>query len=106
MDNIKVLEMLRVFVGCLGAIPVVWGVYDLFFGENHATSGANKKILGGIAFSAIAIGIMTGVISEMKKIQNPEKKSGENYSHIQILENKQLYMIDGYDEVENILKIS
>ena len=54
----SLLEILRVFLVVMGALAVIWGIYDMF-GEGQQNSVGVKKIVGGIAFAAISWLIIT-----------------------------------------------
>ncbi len=68
----SLLEILRVFLVVMGALAVIWGIYDMF-GEGQQNSVGVKKIVGGIAFAAISWFIITWSISQVK---SAEAKAG------------------------------
>ena len=68
----SLLKILRDFLVVMGALSVIWGIYDLF-GEGQQNSVGNKRIVGGIAFAAISWFIITWSISQVK---SAEAKAG------------------------------
>lgn len=78
MQSTTILTVLRVFLIVLGALSVIWGIYDMF-GDGQQSSMGIKKIVGGIAFAAIAGLIMTWAISEVGKAESQAGISGSIY---------------------------
>lgn len=66
-----ILELLRVFLIALGAIAALWGVYDVFLGDNGGQSAVGtKKIIGGIGFAILAGIVLTMVITDIEKAED------------------------------------
>lgn len=68
--EISLLRVLQIALCVLGAIPALMALYDILLGENHSTSGSNKKLIGGLIFSAVAGITMQWVITEVEKAQS------------------------------------
>jgi hypothetical protein len=64
MQSTALLTILRVFLVVLGALSVVWGIYDMF-GEGQQGSVGIKKIVGGLAFASISWFVLTWAIKQV-----------------------------------------
>ena len=64
LDVSAIMRALQVFLVVVGAVTIVWGIYDLF-GDGQQSSVGIKKIIGGIAFAAISYFIMDWAITQL-----------------------------------------
>jgi hypothetical protein len=72
MNSTDMLTILRDFLMALGGFSVLWGFYDMW-GDGQQNSVGLKKLIGGIAFAALAYFIIT---ANMKQISAAESKAG------------------------------
>lgn len=72
MKSADMLGVLQVFLVVLGAMGVIWGIYDMF-GEGQQSSMGIKKIVGGLAFASISWLLMQWAIT---KVGAAESKAG------------------------------
>lgn len=68
IDPILLLRALQVALVAMGAIQGLIAWNEITNGENHSTNGANKKLIGGIAFCFVAAAVMQGVISAIENL--------------------------------------
>lgn len=64
MGAVTILSVLKILLIVLGGLTVVWGFYDMF-GDGQQNSSGLKKIVGGIAFAAIAAFVLTWAEKEI-----------------------------------------
>ena len=67
----SLLQILQTFLIVLGVLGVIWGIYDMF-GEGQQSSVGIKKMIGGIAFAAIAYFVLNYAI---KNVSDAETKA-------------------------------
>lgn len=95
MDTIVILKVLQIALSAMGAIPALMALNEILNGENHATNGANKKLIGGIVFGAVAFLVMQGVITEMEKANS---MTGQ-------LDNSNISVAQVYDDINEEITI-
>lgn len=81
----QILDIIKIFMVCLGAFSTAWGLYELWNDAGGQAAIGNKKVMGGIAFMILSGIIMTMIINDIKKA---EQSAGVTtgyleYSHFQ-----------------------
>ena len=79
MDAVTIIKVIKILLIVLGGITVVWGIYDMF-GDGQQNSSGLKKIMGGVAFAAVAGFVLTWAEGEIASAMSQAGVSGGTIS--------------------------